>query len=162
MRVLVAYGSKRGGTTGIAEVVGEELTAAGHEVDVVPARKELRASGYDAVVVGGSIYMNRWNKDSAHFVRASADALGEMPVWIFSSGPLDDSAHTGTIEALRSVAKLMARVDARGHATFGGRLSEDAKGLLASRMARTRSGDWRDFDDVRAWAAKIAAELGSA
>lgn len=159
MKVLVAYGSQRGGTAEIAHAIGEELVATGVDVDVVAAQRELGMSGYDAVVVGGSLYMTRWNKDSARFVRANTAALADVPVWLFSSGPLDDSAHTGTIAPVGSVAKLMAKVDARGHATFGGRLTEDAEGFLASRMARTKSGDWRNFDDVRAWARKIAAEL---
>ena len=29
MQVLIAYGSKRGGTAGVAEMIGEELSSAG-------------------------------------------------------------------------------------------------------------------------------------
>jgi hypothetical protein len=35
-------------------------------------------------------------------------------------------------------------------------------GFPASAMARTRSGDWRDFERVRAWAARLATELPQA
>ena len=38
MRVLVAYGSKMGGTKGLAEMVGKELESNGFHVDVMPAR----------------------------------------------------------------------------------------------------------------------------
>jgi len=71
-------------------------------------------------------------------------ALRHIPVWLFSSGPLDDSADHDAIAPTRDVAVLMERVGALGHATFGGRLSADAKGFPASAMARKRSGDWRN------------------
>jgi menaquinone-dependent protoporphyrinogen oxidase len=80
-------------------------------------------------------------------------------VWLFSSGPLDDSATTGEIAPIAQVQDLLQRVGARGHATFGGRLAPDAKGLPASAMAKTRAGDWRDPTRIRSWAATVAQEL---
>ena len=41
----------------------------------------------------------------------------------------------------RPDAKLAARVGARGHVTFGGRLKPSAWGCVARSMAKTRSGD---------------------
>ena len=51
------------------------------------------------------------------------------------------------------------RTGARGHATFGGRLSPDASGFPASAMAKKQAGDWRDPAQVRAWALLIARQL---
>ena len=51
MRVLVTCGSKRGGTEGIARIVGEELRRAGHDVSVLPPRQAARASDFEAAVV---------------------------------------------------------------------------------------------------------------
>jgi len=56
----------------------------------------------------------------------------------------------------------MKRVNARGHVTFGGRLSPDAKGFPASAMAKKHGGDWRDAAQVRQWARSVAAELSAA
>ena len=47
---------------------------------------------------------------------------------------------------------------ARGHVTFGGRLRPDATGFPANAMARKLSGDWRDPDQIRGWAASVAAQ----
>jgi menaquinone-dependent protoporphyrinogen oxidase len=55
----------------------------------------------------------------------------------------------------------MERIGARGHVTFGGRLSPDAKGFPASAMAKKNAGDWRDPKQVRAWAHQLASELRS-
>jgi hypothetical protein len=83
-----------------------------------------------------------------------------MPVYFFSSGPLDDSANQSVIEPTSQVRRLMDTVGGRGHTTFGGRLAPDAKGMIASAIAKQgRAGDWRDLDRVRAWAHAVGAEL---
>ncbi|NNJ48591.1 MAG: hypothetical protein HKP18_12260, partial [Acidimicrobiia bacterium] len=56
MRVLVAYGSKMGGTKGLAEMVGTELEANGFQVDVMPARAVADLTPYGAVILGGALY----------------------------------------------------------------------------------------------------------
>lgn len=159
MKVLVAFGTKMGGTEGIAEAIGGRLRSKGWSVDVCAAATDPDTSGYDAVIVGGALYVRRWHKAAARFVRSNAAPLRRVPVWLFSSGPLDESAHDGEIAPVPQVAKLMAKVDARGHATFGGRLPEDAEGFMARRMARTQAGDWRDFSDITLWADAVAADL---
>jgi len=49
----------------------------------------------------------------------------------------------------------MEHVGVRGHVTFRGRLTPDAKGFPASAMAKTQASDWRDPDQVRQWAKQI-------
>jgi len=161
MRVLVAHGSKMGGTAGIAETVGETLRQAGLEVEVRPAAEVRDLRPYDAVVVGGALYAGRWHKAARRLVRRHAKALRERPVWLFSSGPLDDSATEREIPPTRQVQALLDGIGARGHWTFGGRLPSDAKGFPASAMAKNHAGDWRDAGQVRGWAARVAAELAT-
>jgi hypothetical protein len=43
--------------------------------------------------------------------------------------------------------------------TFGGRLTPDATGLLASAMAKKMAGDWRDWMHVRRWTSEIATAI---
>jgi menaquinone-dependent protoporphyrinogen oxidase len=156
MRVLVTWGSQRGGTEGIARVIAETLEHEGLEVDLLPPKRALEAHGFDAVIVGGALYANRWHEDARHFVARRERDLRRVPVWFFSSGPLDDSADHANIEPTRQVAILMERVGAQSHVTFGGRLEKNAKGFPASAMAKTKSGDWRNEAHIRAWAREIA------
>jgi menaquinone-dependent protoporphyrinogen oxidase len=160
MRVLVTYGSKMGGTAGIAELVGQALIDAGFQADVRPVSKVDRIEAYDAVLVGGGLYSGRWQREARRFVKRHSGALRERPVWLFSSGPLNGSA-AEEIPPVPQVQELLGRIGARGHVTFGGRLPADAKGFPASAMAKTRAGDWRDPSQIRAWAAEVAAELVS-
>lgn len=159
MRVLIAYGSKRGGTQGLAEMVADSLRAEGHTVEVRRASEASQLEGYDAVIVGGALYALRWHKDARRFVRHHADELRKLPVFFFSSGPLDDSATEREITPVKGVQALMDRVGARGHVTFGGRLSAHARGFPASAMAKKQSGDWRDPMQALSWARSVSGEL---
>jgi menaquinone-dependent protoporphyrinogen oxidase len=159
MRVLVAYGSKRGGTAGLAEMMGEGLEAAGLEAVVQPARRASSLEGFDAVVVAGALYASRWHRDARRFVRLHAGRLRALPVWLVASGPLDESASGGDIPPIRHVAGAMSGIHARGQVTFGGRLEADAKGFPARAMAKKKAGDWRDREQVRRWTSTIAREL---
>ena len=159
MRVLVTCGSRLGGTAGLAEEIGGTLRRIGFEADVVPAAEVRSLDGYDAVVVGGALYAGRWHRDARRFVRSFGRELRALPVWLFSSGPLDDSAHERAIPPVPRVARLAARIGARGHTTFGGRLEPGARGVVAGAMAKKLSGDWRRWDEVRTWAIVVGESL---
>lgn len=160
MRVLIVHGSTRGGTAGIAERLRDQLRQLDVQADMRPATEVDRIDDdVDAVIVGGALYANRWHRDARRFVRHHAAALRARPVWLFSSGPLDASAESGDIPPVAQVERAMQDIGARGHVTFGGRLRSDAKGFLASRMARNVTGDWRDPPHIRMWAGEIARDL---
>ena len=159
MRILVTYGSTRGGTGGLAEMVADGLRAEGFDVDLLPPRQVGRLDGYDAVIVGGALYASRWHKESRRFVKRHAAEIRQRPAYFFSSGPLDDSAVRGDIPPVKGVKALMEETGGRGHMTFGGRLLPDAKGFPASAMAKKLAGDWRDAGHVKQWTRTIAAQL---
>lgn len=161
-RVLVTWSSKRGGTEGIGRILGETLAARGFEVVASSTEAVKTLDLFDAAIVGGALYGNRWNGGARRFVNRHITSLRKIPVWLFSSGPLDDSADRSDIPAAPQVAILAERVGAKGHVTFGGRLERSAQGFPASAMAKTRSGDWRNPDRIRAWAGELAAEIPDA
>jgi menaquinone-dependent protoporphyrinogen oxidase len=91
MRVLVTWSSKRGGTEGIGQTIGEELKARGFEVMAASADHVGALDSFDAVIVGGALYANRWPRKARSFVNHHVGELRKIPVWFFSSGPLDNS-----------------------------------------------------------------------
>ncbi len=162
MRILIAFASKRGGTGGLANMIGDELRDAGYQPVISPAAGIYDLTEFDAVILASALYGNRWLHDAKRFARRNAAALSELPVWLVSSGPLNGSAESEDIAPTKRVAKLMNRIGARGHVTFGGRLAADASGFPASAMAKTRAGDWRDRDHVKRWAKSVVAALEAA
>lgn len=160
-RILVAYGSKRGGTEDIAKEIAKTLREHGKTVDCMRAGDVRDLAPYSAVIVGGALYMMRWHREARRFIRRHEAELRKRPVWMFSSGPLDLSAAEKQLPPVPGVATLMARIGARGHVTFGGRLAPDATGWPASAMAKKHAGDWRDWGIVREWADAVSDSLAS-
>lgn len=153
MRVLVAYGSRRGGTEGLARAVAEGLTDAGHSVDVRSAGELEALDRWDAVVLGGALYGWHWHRHARRFVRRHVEELQQRPVYFFSSGPLDDSASRQALPPPRAIERLLELVKARGHKTFGGRLRPEDKSAMPLR------GDFRDLGAARAWGRGVGEQL---
>ncbi|MEU0438091.1 flavodoxin domain-containing protein [Streptomyces sp. NPDC006290] len=159
-KILVAYGTTNGSTARIAETVAEVLCKEGMSAEALPAGSVTSVEPYDAVVVGGGLYAGRWHKDARRFVRRHRRALVGLPLWFFSSGPLDASASERDIPPVPGVKRAMARLDVTEHVTFGGCLEEGAKGFIARKIVSSgKGGDFRDFERIEAWAAGIGAEL---
>src|SRR4051794_5044612 len=104
MTVLVTYASKYGGTRGIAERIGETLTASGVDAVVEPISGVADLSGYDAFVVGSAVYMGVWLKEATKFARQHSAELASRPLWLFSSGPLGTAMVDGEGKDVRETA----------------------------------------------------------
>ncbi|MFE6196134.1 flavodoxin domain-containing protein [Streptomyces sp. NPDC057838] len=162
-RVLVAYGTTNGSTAQIAEAIAEVLRKEGLTAEALPAGSVTSVAPYDAVVAGGGLYAGRWHKDARRFVRRHRRELTERPLWLFSSGPLDPSASERDLPPVPGVQKVVERLDAREHVTFGGCLEEGAKGWVAGMILRSgKGGDFRDFAVIEEWAAGIGSALTGA
>jgi menaquinone-dependent protoporphyrinogen oxidase len=162
VKVLVAYGTTNGSTARIAEAVAEVLRKEGCTAEALPAANVSRVTPYDAVVLGGGLYVGRWHKDARRFLRKHGKDLAARPLWLFSSGPLDASASERDIPPVPGVQKAMTGLDVREHITFGGCLEEGAKGWIARRILRNGGGgDFRDFARIEEWAAGVATALTS-
>ena len=58
------------------------------------------------------------------------------------------------------IAAAMTALHARQHVTFGGQLSDQAKGFLARAMVRSgHGGDFRNSERIQAWSRDIASAL---
>lgn len=164
-KVLIAYGSKYGATAEIAEAIGETLRQAGLQADVQPADRAGDPSSYDAVVLGSAVYIGRWRKEAANFLKDHEAALARRPVWLFSSGPTGE----GDLEELMggwsfpgALQPVADRIHPRDAAIFRGAADENKMGRLDKWMlknVKAATGDFRDWDAIAAWATSIAASL---
>lgn len=173
-RVLVVYGSRHGGTRGIAERIGDVLRTEGIDAVVTAAGETSDVDAADAFVVGSGVYMGSWLNEPLDFVRRHQDALAGHPTWLFSSGPLIGStkgkADADPItEALgptdgpgsggrKKVAALSAAIQARDHKVFFGAFDpNDSPKSIADRFVRMMpaaknmlpAGDFRNWKRSR-------------
>ena len=161
MRVLVTAATKYGATTEIAAAIAEVLDEHGLEATVLPPEQVKGVDGYDVVVVGSAVYAGHWLKPARELERHSA-ALADRPVWLFSSGPVGDPPKPE--EDPVDVADLLAATDAREHRIFAGKLvrkqlSFPERAIVSA--LRVPEGDFRDWTEIRQWAAGIADAMGA-
>ncbi len=71
-KVLVVYGSRHGGTRGIAERIGEVLQTEGLVAEVVSADQDPDLGDADGIVVGSGVYMGSWLKEPLAFLERNA------------------------------------------------------------------------------------------
>jgi menaquinone-dependent protoporphyrinogen oxidase len=183
-KVLVVYGSRHGGTKGIAERIGEVLRTEGLEAEVAPADRAQNVGGADAVVVGSGVYMGSWLNEPLDFMKRHQTELAARPLWLFSSGPLPGSTKEapdadpvtnalGPLEGpgsggRKKVEELSAATNPREHRVFLGAFDpSDPPKAMSERLVRMMpaaksllpAGDFRDWDNVEAWAREIATAL---
>jgi menaquinone-dependent protoporphyrinogen oxidase len=176
MKVLVAYATRHGATTGIAERIATTLREEGIHAQALPVEDVTSLEEYDAVVLGGAAYMFHWLKDARKFAQRHQAALEQRPVWLFSSGPLgtdqvDEEGHD-VREAARpkEFEELTGLLNPRGEEVFFGAydpqqkpigLGERVTRMMPAAEAALPAGDFRDWERIEAWARHIAEQLGS-
>lgn len=160
MRVLVTVASRHGGTREIGAEVAAVLREHGHEVVEADPDDVGAVEEYDAAVLGSAVYVGRLAAALRELVDRQGGQLATRPTWLFWSGRVGEPPlPADEPDDVRVVAR---RVAARGVAAFGGRLQRDELGLAERAlvaMIEAEAGDFRDFDEVDAWAARVADEL---
>jgi menaquinone-dependent protoporphyrinogen oxidase len=159
MKVLVSAASKHGATAEIAEAIGAALIECGLEVAVTKPDQVASLDGFDAAIIGSGVYAGRWLEPAKRLIERETEALLHRRVWLFSSGPLGgDKPPTDPTD----IAPLVARIQARGHRSFDGRLDPEDLGFgerMIFRVVRAPTGDFRDWTAISRWAHEIAADL---
>lgn len=184
-RVLVVYGSRHGGTRGIAERIGDVLRSEGLDAEVADANGiAADVASADGVVVGSGVYMGSWLREAVAFIERNEASLATRPLWLFSSGPLvgstaKKSAGGALEDALgpadgpgsggrKKIAELSAITHPRDHQVFNGAFDpDDPPRTIAERFVRLMpmskgilpAGDFRDWEAIEAWAREIAGQL---
>ena len=183
-KVFVVYGSRHGGTSGIAERIGTVLRADGLEAEVAAADHARDIDDVDAFIVGSGVYMGSWLDEPLDFLKRYQATLATRPVWLFSSGPLRGStaAKDGAdpiADALgpqdgpgsggrKKIVELEAVIRPRDHRVFYGAFDpKDPPKAMSERLVRMMpafkgvlpAGDFRDWDEIEAWAHEIATFL---
>jgi menaquinone-dependent protoporphyrinogen oxidase len=159
--VLVAVASKYGSTREIGQAIAEELRASDVDADLRDAGDVTSLDGYEAVVLGSAVYMGNWLEAVKELAHRQAASLAARPTWLFSSGPIGGKPMPD--EAV-DVSAIVEATRARGHRLFGGKLERHRLGFAERALTlalRIPEGDFRDWDEIRAWARHIASSVAS-
>jgi menaquinone-dependent protoporphyrinogen oxidase len=150
-RILVAYASKHGSTEDVAREVASTLRRGGNIVYVHGAATVADVSTYDAVVLGGALYMGRWHRDARRFLELHHEALTRVPFAVFALGPPSLEKEAGSREQLQhALGRGHAEPDAV--AIFGGVVDPAKLRFPFNHMPET---DARDWEAIERWALDV-------
>ncbi len=162
MRVLVSAASKHGATAEIGERLGATLRERGFNVTVATPESALPGDSYDGIVLGSGVYAGHWLKDAKALVERIAACDPVPPTWLFSSGPLGDPPKPD--EDPVDVAAIVETLPPVEHRIFSGKIDKSRLGFGEKAImiaVRAPDGDYRDWDEIAAWAGEIARSLNA-
>jgi menaquinone-dependent protoporphyrinogen oxidase len=162
--ILVAFTTRKGTTREIAEAIGKELNAAGHEADVLEMLSVSSFAGYDGVVIGGPMYMGRMIADVGKFVRRHGEGLAKLPVAGFIVGLTPVKSDPESMAYMeKALHNALVPLKPVAEAMFAGRL--DPSGLSwfqkwITKNVKSPEGDFRDWAAIAAWARELPGKMG--
>ena len=180
---LIVYGTRFGATAGTSEEIAKVLRDEGFDVRLVNAKEEKVGdiAGYELVIVGSGILINKWASEPEDFLRRFQGELAGKKVALFVSCGSASQSPAGKPEAVAEArtkyledkaAQYNLRPVALGF--FGGVydynnkpwwagmfMEAGRKEIMASGAKETKPGfyDTRDWDAIRSWARELAQKL---
>lgn len=160
MNVLVAAASKHGATAEMARFIGQTIIDTGLDVTVASPDEVESIDGYEAIVLGSAVYTGRWLKPAKTLAMFVPPRQPRPLVWLFSSGPVGDPPKPDDDPV--DIAELVALTAPVEHRIFAGKIDKAVLGFgeraIVSAL-RVPTGDYRDWQEIRTWAAGIADTL---
>jgi menaquinone-dependent protoporphyrinogen oxidase len=168
-KIVVAYASRTGSTTGVAEAIGKTLAEGGVQVDVLPMQEVKNLSLYSAVVAGSAIQNKQWLPEAMQFVQTNRAELASKPFAAFlvcmTLGMRNGESYrpfvSGFLAPVRSLVKPVSEglfagtLDIAKIPSFGDRL----KFRLSVLFGAWSEGDHRDWNAIREWAGGLHSQL---
>jgi menaquinone-dependent protoporphyrinogen oxidase len=164
MRILVAYDSAHGSTRDIAYRIAASLRTLGLRAEAGSTRDVRSVRGFDAFVLGSAVHAGEWLPGVTAFLRANAPRFDGRPVWLFDVGlaPAMGGTYPSHTRFPEAVAHTVAETEVRDYHRFAGAIAKGDlswTGRLSFRRAGGRYGDFRDWHEIDAWAARIGRAL---
>ena len=157
-RVLVVYASKKGSTREVAETIAAQLERHGLRTVVQPAGDPVDLRTFDAVVLGGALYMGRWHRDARRFLRRHRHILRSLPIAVFAMGPgtTDERSMASSLGQLERALRRTREVRPFAVSIFGGVINPARLRFPFNRMP---ASDARDPEAITAWADEVAGHV---
>jgi menaquinone-dependent protoporphyrinogen oxidase len=162
-RILITYASQKGSTAEIARAIVKELQAAGHTAEAVAIATMPSPSGYDAVVIGGPMYMGRIDGSVAKYVKRNTAGLAKVPVAGFvvclAAAARDADGMALAEKALRAALDPVLPV---AETIFAGRLDPEKLSWFQrwiTKKVKSPVGDFRDWTAIAAWARELPEKM---
>jgi menaquinone-dependent protoporphyrinogen oxidase len=169
MKALVAFGTKYGSTSRVAQTIAYELQGRGYRTCVLDLRQknETKIDQYDLLVLGSSIIIGKWSKESQKFIDDHKVPMRDMRVALFAC--CSDILYPAKVENARrayleDVAATIPGLRLVALGLFGGEIDFSQHGMMVQMLLGamgnlggrdidlTEPYDFRDWNDIKQWA----------
>jgi menaquinone-dependent protoporphyrinogen oxidase len=165
-RALVAYATRAGSTTGIAQVIAKTLCVKGLPADVALVKDYPNVDGYSTVIVGSPVRAGFLMREAKAFVRKNRAALAEKTVAYFSvSLTMKDDTPKNRAAAEAYLRPLVRIKTPDMIGVFAGAMDLAKLGgffgwmMRRDKSGKTKSEDCRDWKAIAAWAEGLAEKV---
>ncbi len=173
MNILVGYASAHGSTAEIAKFIANVLQEQGLKATAAEVAHLETLEGYDAFVLGSAVHGGMWLTAMSQFLSRFQAPLAQKPLFFFITciRVLEEGGYKHAVEEYVN-HQVLESIGARELTAFAGRLELNAvdweeRWTLAARYdglqpLGSRNNDYRDWDVIRTWTNKVAAQLKQA
>lgn len=168
-RILVTYATCTGCTSGVADEIGKTLAEDGTAVDVKPMKEVTNLEAYSAVVAGSAVQASAWLPEAVEFIRVNQKTLSQKKVALFTvcmtlamrDGEKYRSFVADFVKPLRDMVKPVSEAQFAGWLDIAKvpSASERAKFRISVLMGVWKTGDHRNWDAIKSWAALVKPQL---
>ncbi len=169
-KILVAYDSRLGSTREVAGFIGDVVGMTGASVDIKAVSDAGSPKGYDLVIVGSAIRYDRWLPEAVEFLRLNRTSLSNIPTALFFTcltlAKVTPETTRKADDYSVQLSGLVPELEPISVGRFGGVLNF-RRGPWSTRLllrvlsiaAGVKEGDYRDWQDIRAWTHGLLARL---
>lgn len=145
MNTLIAYASKNGCTQSCAEKLAKRLEGK-VELHDLKSGKAVNLSDYDKVIVGGSVYVGKVQKEASDFCTQNMEALKNKKLGLFICGMQSEENLAMELNAAYP-QELMANAVARE--CFGGEFIMKKLGFMEKAIVKVVAKTNQDTSNIR-------------
>ncbi len=169
-KILVAYSSRVGSTSGVAKAIGKTLAKLGMQVDVRLMNDVKDLTQYQAVIAGSAIRDKKWLPEAMMFLNTFKQDLASRPFAAFlvciTLAMPNGSNYLNFVQDFMQPVRAVVKPVFEGY--FAGALDyskvpfipEGMQLRILSAASKTPPGDYRDWTAIDSWAESLPVRLG--
>ncbi|MBZ0281106.1 MAG: hypothetical protein K8L97_10215 [Anaerolineae bacterium] len=170
MKVLIGYASAHGSTAEVAHAIGRVLLENDIQVKVADVRTVGTVEEFDAFILGSAVHAGTWLPEMSSFLKGYHDQFLGKPIYLFVTciRVMEQHGFDHVMEYYM-IPELLTKLNIQDKIAFAGKLKLEEvdwneRWTLAARYdgatwPSTLTGDFRDWEKIRGWAAKIVENL---